>query len=206
MHRNLHSRIAAFFSLSLLLISCGTSTSTPTQTPTLPQAPTPVPPTETAILPTDLPVLSEDEGPIPTPIPVSERAKYTINATLDYAAKTVSVDQTILYPNHSGETLSDLVLAVVPNMWPGSFNLAALGVDGTPITREILKKDVLVFDTVYNPLKTRLIREAEERGCPTVVGLTMFVNQAALQFELWTGQKPPIDLMKEAAARELACI
>jgi shikimate dehydrogenase len=75
--------------------------------------------------------------------------------------------------------------------------------ESTPLNKALLK-DVLVFDTVYNPLKTRLIREAEERGCPTVTGLEMFVNQAALQFELWTGQKAPLDLMRSVAAQELA--
>jgi shikimate 5-dehydrogenase len=76
-------------------------------------------------------------------------------------------------------------------------------VDGMPVRKELLK-DVLVFDTVYNPLKTRLIREAEQNGCPTITGLNMFINQAALQFELWTGEKPPLDLMKKVAAEELA--
>jgi shikimate dehydrogenase len=75
--------------------------------------------------------------------------------------------------------------------------------ESTPLNKAVLR-DVLVFDTVYNPLKTRLIREAEERGCPTVTGLEMFVNQAALQFELWTGQKAPLDLMRSVAAQELA--
>jgi shikimate dehydrogenase len=75
--------------------------------------------------------------------------------------------------------------------------------ESTPLHKAALK-DVLVFDTVYNPLKTRLIREAEERGGPTVTGLEMFVNQAALQFELWTGRKAPLDLMRSVAAQELA--
>lgn len=75
--------------------------------------------------------------------------------------------------------------------------------ESTPVHKTALK-DSLVFDTVYNPLRTRLIREAEARGCPTVIGLEMFVNQAALQFELWTGQKAPLDLMRSVAAQELA--
>jgi hypothetical protein len=70
---------------------------------------------------------------------VPERAKYTLNATLDYAAKTVSVEQTIRYPNRSGEILPSLVMAVVPNLWPGSFNLSAVSVDGAPITNYFLQ-------------------------------------------------------------------
>lgn len=75
--------------------------------------------------------------------------------------------------------------------------------DRTPLKKEALKH-ALVFDTVYNPLRTRLIREAEENGCVTISGLEMFVNQAAMQFELWTGLKPPLELMRETALRELA--
>lgn len=74
--------------------------------------------------------------------------------------------------------------------------------DSTPLDKAVLK-DVIVFDTVYNPLKTRLLREAEANGCATVTGLEMFINQAARQFELWTGQQPPTDLMRRVASQEL---
>ena len=126
-----------------VFIACSSATPVPEPTQTAIVPPTIVPPTETAILPTD--------QPTPTPIPAPERAAYTINATLDYANKTVSVDQTILYPNHSGETLSDFVLAVEPNMWPGSFNLTALNVDGTPISVYDLQGQKLEF-TLPAPL------------------------------------------------------
>jgi len=89
--------------------------------------------------------------PAITPNPTIERAKYTINATLDYAAKTVSVDQTILYPNHSGEMLPNLVLAVAPNMWPGSFNLTVLSVEETPMTNYVLEGQKLEL-TLPSPL------------------------------------------------------
>ena len=126
MHRNVFSFLGLAFLLSLVLVSCNTPTPDPTQPASLPDTPTTVHPTETAVIPTDVPTA--------TPVPAPERAKYTINATLDYVNKTVSVDQAILYPNHSGETLTDLVLAVEPDMWPGSFNLTALNVDESPIT------------------------------------------------------------------------
>jgi hypothetical protein len=63
-----------------------------------------------------------------------ERAKYTLNTTIDYAAHTVTVDEVILYPNHTGNPLNALVLAVVPNLWEGSFTLAGISIDGTPTT------------------------------------------------------------------------
>jgi shikimate 5-dehydrogenase len=75
--------------------------------------------------------------------------------------------------------------------------------DGIPIRKECLQ-DVLVFDMVYNPLKTRLIHEAEASGCSTVMGIEMFVNQAAEQFTLWTDREAPRDLMKKVVSEELS--
>ncbi|MDK1080213.1 MAG: M1 family metallopeptidase [Anaerolineae bacterium] len=135
-------RITAFLCLLISFSSCA-SPAPVTETLQSSISPTLAPPTETAVLPTDLPT--------PTPIPVPERAKYTLNTTLDYANKTVNVGQTILYPNHSGETLSNLVLAVAPNMWPGSFNLASLSVDGNPISVYNLSGQRLEF-TLPTPL------------------------------------------------------
>ena len=77
------------------------------------------------------------------------------------------------------------------------------GTDVTPVPREFLK-GMLVYDIVYNPLKTRLLREAEDNGCDTIPGVEMFVNQAALQFELWTGKKAPRELMKTCVMERLS--
>ena len=81
-----------------------------------PATETPVPPTETAI-------------PAPTEVPL-ERAQYDLNATLDYAGKTVEVEEKIIYPNKSGESLNDLLLAVEPNFWANGFILHELSVSG----------------------------------------------------------------------------
>jgi shikimate dehydrogenase len=64
-----------------------------------------------------------------------------------------------------------------------------------PIPREVIEKETVVMDIVYNPLKTRLLKEAQDIGCITVDGVSMFVYQGAFQFELWTGEKAPIDIM-----------
>jgi shikimate dehydrogenase len=56
-----------------------------------------------------------------------------------------------------------------------------------------------VFDLVYNPLETRLLRQARQAGAQTIDGLGMLVWQGALAFELWTGQAPPLALMRSAA-------
>ena len=75
-------------------------------------------------------------------------------------------------------------------MWPDT--------DATPIGSGRPKKgwgeDTVVFDTVYNPPETRLLREAKAAGCKTVSGTEMFVRQAAAQFKLWTGMEPPTDV------------
>jgi len=72
-----------------------------------------------------------------------------------------------------------------------------------PVKREVLKKDMVVMDIVYNPLKTRLLEEAEDIGCLTIGGIFMFVYQGAIQFELWTGEKAPFDVMKQAVLDSL---
>ena len=68
-----------------------------------------------------------------------------MNVVLDYAAKSVAVDETIVYPNHSGQLLSDLVLAVEPNLWTPCFTLASLSLDGAPITDYTLDGQKLGF-------------------------------------------------------------
>ncbi len=112
--------------LIFILSSCSTpaSVSTATPTPTLTQIP---------VL-TNTPVPEVTLEPTATVIPVMGRAKYTLNTTIDYDAHIVTVDETIHYPNHTGSQLNTLVLAVVPNLWVGSFDLTSISIDGTPIT------------------------------------------------------------------------
>jgi len=76
-------------------------------------------------------------------------------------------------------------------------------VDRTPIPFNLLNSHHLVFDTIYNPVETRLLREAKERGCRTVSGLTMFLHQGAAQFERWTGKKAPFSIMERKARARL---
>ena len=75
--------------------------------------------------------------------------------------------------------------------------------DKTPFSKERLKKGMIVFDAVYNPLKTRLLQEAEDSGCVTIPGVDLFVNQAVDQFELWTAEQAPKKLMMEIALDKL---
>jgi 3-dehydroquinate dehydratase/shikimate dehydrogenase len=71
-------------------------------------------------------------------------------------------------------------------------------VEETPLPKECIKQDMVVFDTVYNPLETLLLKQAKERGAKTTDGLSMFINQACAQFNLFTGQEPYPSVMRKA--------
>lgn len=74
-------------------------------------------------------------------------------------------------------------------------------VDATPAPAERLQPDATVFDTVYRPLETRLLREAREAGCATQDGLDMLVHQAVEQLRLWSGRRAdPAELRAAAEA------
>ncbi|MDP7415708.1 MAG: shikimate dehydrogenase [Dehalococcoidales bacterium] len=77
------------------------------------------------------------------------------------------------------------------------------GVEDTPVPAKLLRSGLVVFDIVYNPIKTRLLREAEAAGARTIDGLYMLVWQGALAFEKWTGRKPPVNLMRKEAIKAL---
>jgi 3-dehydroquinate dehydratase/shikimate dehydrogenase len=63
-----------------------------------------------------------------------------------------------------------------------------------------------VFDTIYNPVETKLIRQARAAGCAAITGLEMFVNQAVAQFERWTAKPAPRQVMREVVARKLGAM
>lgn len=67
----------------------------------------------------------------------------------------------------------------------------------TPVSPDLIARELIVYDIVYNPVKTGLIMAAEKAGAITITGLEMLLGQGALSFELWTGQKAPAQLMRE---------
>jgi len=68
--------------------------------------------------------------------------------------------------------------------------------DATCVPASLLHAGLAVMDIVYNPLETRLLKDAKHAGCKTIPGLEMFLNQAVAQFELWTNQSAPVDVMR----------
>lgn len=120
-----------FFCVALVLSACAapavpqtTATDPAPVQPTATPAPSPTPPPTTALLP--------------------DRPQYSLEVSLDYAARTVQVVESILYPNR-GDELADLVLAVVPNLWAGSFTLDSLAVQGLPVSDYTLSGQRLAF-------------------------------------------------------------
>ncbi|MDE3154540.1 MAG: shikimate dehydrogenase, partial [Acidobacteriota bacterium] len=89
----------------------------------------------------------------------------------------------------------DLLVNATPiGMWPD--------VEASPVPADDLSGR-LVYDLVYNPPVTRLLREAARAGCATLGGLDMLVAQARAQFRWWTGLEPDGLVMREAADARL---
>ena len=90
----------------------------------------------------------------------------------------------------------DLLINCTPiGMYPNA--------EASPAPREILGRG-LVYDLIYNPQETRLLREAAAAGCQTIGGLDMLVGQAQEQFHWWTGVRSPAGVMRAAAAQKLS--
>jgi shikimate dehydrogenase len=69
--------------------------------------------------------------------------------------------------------------------------------DASCVPAALLHPALTVMDIVYNPRETTLLKDAKHAGCKTIPGLEMFLHQAVAQFELWTNQKPPVEVMRE---------
>jgi shikimate dehydrogenase len=77
-------------------------------------------------------------------------------------------------------------------------------VDETLVTADMMHRGLIVNDIVYEPLQTRLLREAKRAGAKTINGLGMLVHQGAMTFEIWIGKRAPVKVMEAAIKRELS--
>jgi shikimate dehydrogenase len=93
-------------------------------------------------------------------------------------------------------TLGDCPATILVNATPVGM---APDVDGIPIDPALLGRFEVVMDIVYQPLATRLLKEAAARGCATIDGLQMLIHQGAAQFKLFTGREAPAEVMAKAA-------
>ena len=73
----------------------------------------------------------------------------------------------------------------------------------SPVPEELLHGGLFVFDVIYNPIKTRLLKDAEAKGAGTLSGVKMLVYQGAEAFNMWTGVEPPLDLMQRVVEEKL---
>jgi 3-dehydroquinate dehydratase/shikimate dehydrogenase len=88
------------------------------------------------------------------------------------------------------------------------FNATPVGMGSdkhTPLEENELNT-LWVFDSVYNPIETRLLKMAQAKGLGSISGTEMFVHQAARQFEIWTGKPAPIDGMRQVLLRQLGAV
>lgn len=123
-----------------------------------------------------------------------------VNRTLS-RAKSLAEEFKLEYASFAD--LRELQPQILVNTTPlGSADLIHL----SPIDPSILQPKMIVWELVYNPVRTKLLQEAEKRGCLTVDGLGMLVHQGAASFELWTGKKAPVHLMFEVAKKYLGLI
>jgi shikimate dehydrogenase len=74
----------------------------------------------------------------------------------------------------------------------------------SPVSKAALPNFAWVMDIIYNPLKTKLLHDAEESGCSTISGLSMFVHQGAEQLKIWMNVQPPRDFMKKVVLGKLS--
>ncbi|MFB3925334.1 MAG: shikimate dehydrogenase [Syntrophales bacterium] len=74
---------------------------------------------------------------------------------------------------------------------------------GTPVPVEVLSRFRWVMDMIYNPLKTKFLKDAEKAGCKVISGCAMFVHQGAEQIRIWTAMEPPRALMAEVVVKKL---
>ncbi|MFO8020390.1 MAG: shikimate dehydrogenase [Promethearchaeia archaeon] len=112
---------------------------------------------------------------------------------MEIKARGLSLEQKILKKELEG---ADILINTTPvGMYPK--------VDNSPISKDLLHEDLFVFDIVYNPSKTKLLKDAKSVGCDTLGGLDMLVYQGALGFKWWTGHKPNTTLMKKALKKHL---
>jgi len=76
-------------------------------------------------------------------------------------------------------------------------------VDDSIVPKNLMASPLVVFDIVYNPIETKLLREAKEKRCRVINGAEMFINQAVVQFELFTGQNAPESVMRKVVLNSL---
>ncbi|MDP9173536.1 MAG: shikimate dehydrogenase [Planctomycetota bacterium] len=124
------------------------------------------------------------------------RAQALADELNGHLGKVVSVEMTELLASKCDVWINTSSVGMHPN------------VDESPLgnAKPMFTPQSVVFDTVYNPIKTRLLTQAESCGAKIIGGVEMFVRQAAAQFETWTHQSAPTDVMRQIVEKRLGSL
>lgn len=124
----------------------------------------------------------------------------TISRGLETAEKLRKFGDCIFLPFEEIEKVKEKVDILI--------NATPLGMVGfeksLPVPEEIVSEGMIVFDTVYNPIETPLMKLAKKRGCKVISGIEMLVYQGAKALEIWLNVDAPVDVMKKAALEALS--
>ena len=131
-----------------------------------------------------------------------------VNRTAEKAKQLAELLRKQFGAKVKGTTLSDEVLKKELETADILVNATSVGmhpdVNVSPVPAELLHSGLCVMDIVYNPLETKLLKDAKSVGASVVSGLEMLLYQGAVAFEIWTNCPAPVDVMKEAALAKLA--
>lgn len=129
-----------------------------------------------------------------------------LNRTLEKAEQLASVISNqrslkvrtgVLSLNEKSLTDTDIIVNCTPIGMRGHSS------SQSPIPESSLHEDLIVMDLVYNPLRSRLLQDAQNIGCKTINGTSILVHQGAQSLEIWTGQKAPVEVMRSAVQQAL---
>jgi shikimate dehydrogenase len=76
----------------------------------------------------------------------------------------------------------------------------------TPVKPALLNSDLTVMDIIYNPLETKLAKDAKAAGAKVISGVEMLIHQGAASFEIWTGKAAPVEVMRQSALNQLKSV
>lgn len=131
---------------------------------------------------------------------ILNRSPETTNALTETISREFNkqVSDGLLEPSSIQENLQNadvLINATSVGMHPN--------IEHSLVEPQLLRRDLTVMDIVYNPVKTKLVRDAERVGAKVVSGVEMLIYQGAASFEIWTGKTAPIEVMRKAALNKL---
>ncbi len=140
-----------------------------------------------------------------------------VAALAHYGATTIVYNRTLEraeelaaeFNGHSGKVVAAPLAKLCDSCCQIYINTTSVGmhpnVNESPLGDQLPRwsSDTLVFDTIYNPMRTRLLQQAEEAGAKTVSGVEMFVRQAVGQFEAWTGKPAPAEVFRQVIESRL---